>query len=120
MYTRGVSRGGVSGIRTSLRKTSKGNSVCNGAILDPVLHIHPGDRVVVETVDAFEGVIKRKRCHRQKLVMPFVNPQCGPILVEGAEKGDVVAIYIQSIAPRGHNPRGTVCLIPEIWRPYQH
>ncbi len=84
-----------------------------GPYSDPVLHIHPGDRVVVETVDAFEGVIKTEEdLPSQKLVMPFVNPQCGPILVEGAEKGDVVAIYIQSIIPRGHNPRGTVCLIP--------
>ena len=44
--------------------------------------------------------------------MPFLNPQCGPIMVEGAEKGDVVAVYIESIIPRGENPRGTVCLIP--------
>ena len=84
-----------------------------GPYSDPVLKIDPGDRVVVETVDAFDGVIKtEKDLPSEKLTMPFVNPQCGPIMVEHAEKGDVVALYIESILPRGKNPRGTVCLMP--------
>ncbi len=33
-------------------------------------------------------------------------------MVEGATKGDVLAVYIESIVPRGQNPRGTVCMIP--------
>jgi amidase len=113
MYTRGVSRGKVGNTHELTENIQGKFQYVMGPYSDPVLHIHPGDRVVVETVDAFEGVIKTEEdLPSQKLVMPFVNPQCGPILVEGAEKGDVVAIYIQSIVPRGHNPRGTVCLIP--------
>jgi acetamidase/formamidase len=46
------------------------------------------------------------------LVLPFLNPQNGPILVEGAEKGDTVAIHLESIVPRGESPRGTICMIP--------
>ena len=49
----------------------------------------------------------------QKLNMPYVNPQCGPIFVEGAEKGDVLAVHIHSIMPRGSQPVGTSALIPE-------
>ena len=45
--------------------------------------------------------------------MPFVNPQNGPIIIEGAEKGDALAVYIEAMAPRGDNPRGTCCMIPE-------
>ena len=45
--------------------------------------------------------------------MPFVNPQNGPIMVEGAEKGDTLAVYIESMEPRGDNPRGTCAMIPE-------
>ena len=45
--------------------------------------------------------------------MPFVNPQNGPIMVEGAEKGDALAVHIESMAPRGDNPRGTCAMIPE-------
>ena len=47
------------------------------------------------------------------LHMPFLNPQCGPIAVEGAEKGDVLAVHIHSIKPRGPQPVGTTALIPE-------
>ena len=85
-----------------------------GPYSDPVLTIAPGDRVIVETRDAFEGAIKTEQdLPTQKLRMPFLNPQNGPIMIEGAEKGDVVAVHIESMAPRGHNPRGTCCMIPE-------
>ena len=33
-------------------------------------------------------------------------------MVKGAEKGDVIAVHIESMLPRGSNPRGTCCLIP--------
>jgi len=79
-----------------------------------VLSIAPGDRVVVETRDAFEGAVKTEADLPSKVLrMPFVNPQNGPILVEGAEKGDVVAVYIESMIPRGDNPRGTCAMIPQ-------
>src|SRR6266404_8426235 len=104
MHTRGFSNGKIGKTHELTEKLQGKFQYTMGPYSDPVLHIHPGDRVVVETVDAFEGVIKTEEdLPSQKLVMPFVNPQCGPILVEGAEKGDVVAIYIQSIVPRGHN-----------------
>jgi len=45
--------------------------------------------------------------------MPYVNPQNGPIWVEGAEPGDVLAVHIERIAPRGPNPRGTCAMIPQ-------
>jgi acetamidase/formamidase len=45
--------------------------------------------------------------------MPFLNPQCGPIAVKGAEKGDVLCVHIHSIKPRGPQPVGTTALIPE-------
>jgi acetamidase/formamidase len=78
-----------------------------------VLRVHPGDTVVVETEDAFGGRITSKdTLPSQVLNMPFVNPQCGPIFVEGAEKGDALAVRIQAIEPRGPQPRGTTCLVP--------
>jgi acetamidase/formamidase len=51
-----------------------------------VLHIKPGDRVVVETRDAFEGKIKSETDLPTKtLQMPFLNPQNRPIMVDGTE-----------------------------------
>ncbi|NCW98437.1 MAG: acetamidase, partial [Betaproteobacteria bacterium] len=70
--------------------------------------------VIVETRDAFEGAVKTEDDLPSKVLrMPFVNPQNGPIVIEGAEKGDVLAVYIESMIPRGPNPRGTCAMIPQ-------
>lgn len=85
-----------------------------GPYAEPVLKIRPGDIVIAETQDAFEGKIKKETDSPTALLnVPFLNPQCGPIAVEGAEKGDVLAVYIHSIKPRGSQPVGTTALIPE-------
>ncbi|MDR5758724.1 MULTISPECIES: acetamidase/formamidase family protein [unclassified Caballeronia] len=84
-----------------------------GPYSEPVLHVKPGDRIVVETRDAFEGKIKEETDKpSQVLQVPFLNPQNGPIMIEGAEKGDVVAVYIEKMAPRGPDPHGFCCMIP--------
>lgn len=76
------------------------------------LEIDPGDVVVVETEDAFGGVITSEDDRpTEKLTFPFLNPQCGPIAVRGAEKGDCLAIAIHSVDNRGGF--GTTCLLPE-------
>jgi len=85
-----------------------------GPYSDPVLTIKPGDRVAFWTQDCFEGRIQdEKDLPSQILEMPFINPQCGPVMVEGAEKGDALAIHIESMIPWGENPLGTCCLIQE-------
>ena len=85
-----------------------------GPYVEPVLRIRPGDLVEAETHDAFGGAIKTEQdLPSQVLNLPFVNPQNGPIAVEGAQKGDVLAVHIQSIKPRGPQPAGTTALIPE-------
>ena len=85
-----------------------------GPYSDPVMHIKPGDTVVVETRDAFEGKIQKETDKpSEKLEMPFLNPQNGPIMIEGAEKGDALAVYIDKMVPRGSNPLGTCCMIEE-------
>ena len=85
-----------------------------GPYVEPVLRIRPGDLVEAETHDAFGGAIKTEQdLPSQVLNLPFVNPQNGPIAVEGAQKGDVLAVHIHSIVPRGPQPVGTTALIPE-------
>ncbi len=85
-----------------------------GPYSEPVMKVQPGDRVVFWTPDCFEGRIQNEDDKPSEILeMPFINPQCGPIMVEGAEKGDALAIYIESMQPRGENPRGTCCMIPE-------
>lgn len=113
MHKRGVARGYV-GQTHELSEARQGTfHYTIGPYSQPVMHVAPGDRIVVDTRDAFDGKIQTEQdLPSQKLRVPFLNPQSGPILIDGAEKGDVVAVYIESMLPRGANPRGTCCLIP--------
>jgi acetamidase/formamidase len=85
-----------------------------GPYTEPVMTIAPGDRVIVQTRDAFNGKVKTPADLPSKVLqLPFANPQNGPILIDGAEKGDTLAVYIETMAPRGDNPRGTCAMIPQ-------
>jgi len=114
MARKGVARG-KAGKRHELTVEKQGKyHYVYGPYADPVLAIEPGDIVIAETHDAFEGAIKTEQDMPSKtLHMPFVNPQNGPIAVKGAEKGDVLCVHIHSIKPRGPQPVGTTALIPE-------
>jgi amidase len=85
-----------------------------GPYVKPVLEVDPGAVVTVETHDAFEGKITSETDRPSEILnFPFLNPQSGPIFVRGAEKGDCLAVRILSIKPRGPQPVGTTCLLPE-------
>lgn len=66
---------------------------------EPRLRMRPGERVVVETEDAFSGQIRTDADRRDKSKRPYGNPLTGPIYVEGAEPGDALAVTIESIEP---------------------
>ncbi len=71
--------------------------------VEPRLRIAPGETIAVESEDAFSGQIRTADDRRDKQTMPFSNPQTGPIWVEGAGPGDVLAVRIESIEPTmGH------------------
>jgi amidase len=114
MARKGLARG-KGGVSHHLTEAKQGRyHYVYGPYAEPVLKIRPGDIVIAETQDAFEGKIKKETDSPAALLnVPFLNPQCGPIAVEGAEKGDVLAVYIHSIKPRGPQPVGTTALIPE-------
>lgn len=107
--------GGREGERHDLSRAVQGKlHYVYGPYAEPSLTIKPGDIVVAETEDAFEGAIRSESDLPSKVLnLPFANPQCGPIRVEGARKGDVLAVRILDIAPRGPQPVGTTALIPE-------
>lgn len=85
-----------------------------GPFAKPALNVDPGSVISAETHDAFEGKIKFETDKPSEILnFPFLNPQNGPIYVNGAEKGDTLAVYIKSIVPRGPQPVGTTCLITE-------
>ncbi|MCK0197162.1 acetamidase/formamidase family protein [Ancylobacter sp. 6x-1] len=85
-----------------------------GPYVKPVLSVDPGAVVSAETHDAFEGKIKHETDNPLEILnFPYLNPQNGPIFVNGAEKGDTIAIYIKSIVPRGEQPVGTTLIMPD-------
>lgn len=114
MATDGVARGEAGETHHLTTEVQGTYHYTYGPFAKPVLRIKPGDIVVAETHDAFEGQIDSVTASpSERLNVPFLNPQNGPIYVEGAEKGDVIAVRIHSIVPRGAQPVGTSALIPE-------
>jgi len=66
----------------------------------PVLTVAPGDRVVLWCEDALNGKVKTTKDIHSKVFMPGkVNPQTGPIYVEGVEPGDTLVLRIVDIQP---------------------
>jgi amidase len=68
---------------------------------EPVARVETGVPVTIHTDDAFESRIKTKDDlpSRALATAKFLNPQTGPIFVEGAEPGDTLAVRIQEIEP---------------------
>jgi amidase len=69
---------------------------------EPVARVEPGQRVVIHTEDAFESRINTAEDlpSRALATAKFLNPQTGPVYVEGAEPGDSLAVHMESIEPK--------------------
>jgi acetamidase/formamidase len=66
----------------------------------PVRSVKPGTILELWTEDAFGGKVRGPEDLVSRVVeFPFVNPQTGPFLVEGAEPGDTLALHMVSIEP---------------------
>ncbi|HJZ90438.1 MAG TPA: acetamidase/formamidase family protein, partial [Gemmataceae bacterium] len=72
----------------------------------PLLRVRPGETFEVETWDASSGYFKSpddkaipaKRPGFDRSP-PLVNPIAGPVYVEGADRGDTLAVTIEGIRP---------------------
>jgi acetamidase/formamidase len=83
-----------------------------GPYKDPVASVKSGEIFKIETLDAFGNKVDSSTSDITKLIqMPFVNPLTGPIFVEGAEKGDALAVTIVSIETA--RDYGVSAIIPE-------
>src|SRR5215210_3247291 len=70
----------------------------------PLLRVQPGESFVVETWDASSGYFRTEadlaipaRRPGFDRVPPLANPVGGPVFVEGARRGDVLAVTIEEI-----------------------
>ena len=109
-YNRWVSQSIMNRRRSAAGKTGKTHRLTEerqtefyftiGPYSKPVLSVNPGDRIVVDTRDAFSGRIKTEADKpSEKTRQPFANPQNGPIIIEGAAPGDALAVHIEEMLP---------------------
>jgi len=63
----------------------------------PAYRVSDGERVVVETLDAFSNHVKSSKTLFEHLSMDDVNPATGPIEIEGLLAGETLCISIEKI-----------------------
>jgi amidase len=114
MVKRGVAAGKATSTHSITEESQGKYHYVYGPYVEPVLKVDPGAVISFETHDAFEGAIKSETDKPSEILnFPYLNPQNGPVYINGAEKGDCLAVHIQSIKPRGPQPVGTTTLITE-------
>lgn len=63
----------------------------------PVERVQPGDQVTFNTIDCFSGQLASESDLVGDIDFDQVNPGTGPLYVEGAEAGDVLAVHIDRV-----------------------
>jgi Acetamidase/Formamidase family len=81
--------------------------------IPPVLRCEPGDEVVLETRDAFDGQMGPDATLETVAApnLDVVHPLTGPVFVNGAEPGDVLEVEILDVEPDryGYTVQGLRC-----------
>lgn len=77
----------------------------------PIANVRPGETVAVFTEDAFEGRIQKETDLPSAVLDQYLNPQTGPITVEGAEPGDTLAVHLEDIELT--RDFAVSCLVPD-------
>jgi amidase len=79
---------------------------------EPVARVKLGERVIIYTDDAFESQIRSEADVPSVALRnaKFLNPQTGPVYIEGVEPGDTLVVRIERIEPT--RDFAVSCLIP--------
>ncbi len=69
--------------------------------LEPIARVQPGEEIVLHTEDCFKGLVKSETDLPSEVLSGagYLNPQTGPLYIEGAEPGDTLAVQILAIEP---------------------
>lgn len=81
-----------------------------GPYAEPIARVGRGERVVIHTVDAFGDALTSEEQAPSSVLGPYLNPQTGPIFVEGAEPGDTLVVKIERI--EATRDWAVSCLVP--------
>lgn len=75
---------------------------------DAVLEVDPGEKVQVETLDAFGGQIASSDDTLANLDLDRANPATGPIYINSAEPGDTLVVKVENIEVKSPGVQGIV------------
>ena len=80
----------------------------------PVLEVDPGDTVLVDTRDGFDGQLTRGMTAGDLAKVSFLpnHAMTGPIFVRGAVPGDLVEIQVEDIEPDPVDSYGATVIAP--------
>lgn len=81
-----------------------------GPYAEPIARVKRGETVVIHTIDAFGDLLTSEDQSPSSILGPYLNPQTGPIYVEGAEPGDTLVVTIEAIEPA--RDWAVSCLVP--------
>jgi formamidase len=81
--------------------------------MQPAARANPGDTVIFQTRDAFDNAFDRDSTPSSVLAanLNLVHPLTGPLHVNGARRGDVLAVEVESIEP-GPDRFGYTVIVP--------
>jgi amidase len=84
-----------------MRRLKRENTVPHGQryrVYEPVMTIHPGETIVVETINHMTPVVKGiEDLHAHGSSEYREREETGPVCVEGAEPGEMLAVKIEKI-----------------------
>jgi formamidase len=82
--------------------------------IPPVLEVQPGDRVIIDTLDAFDAQATLETTHEDcaKLDLGPVHPVTGPVFVAGAEPGDLLEVKLLDIEADPWASHGYTAQVP--------
>src|SRR3954470_598947 len=91
------------------RRVSRSNRVFSySAEHAPCARIEPGERIIVETTNAFGDQKLAPGDTLDQLDFDACDPLTGPLFVEGAEPGDSIAVHIEHIDLIGTGVQGII------------
>ena len=82
----------------------------------PEANCDPGTIVHFVTQDCFGGQIKTEADHEENIDFTHTNPATGPLYVNGAEQGDVLAVDILDIQTASHGVIATIEGFGALWK----
>ena len=82
--------------------------------MPPVVEVEAGDRVVIDTFDAFDGQMgpSTTNAGAGKIDLGPVHPLTGPVFVKGAKPGDLLEVKLIDIEADPWGNYGTTCILP--------